>query len=234
MSYYFKNGTTVKNTKTVPTQDYTKLKADYLQKLEKGITSRTKASELRRELLSLSEVVRAQYKDPEPEVLILIDAYKAAIDKAVEKAEAKYAATFEEAEKVKSKTYIERISPELDATVNSLALSYMNKLHTMHGQASKQDALFLEALKTREGAMALLRIPADVLPSRIKLKAVDATKTPEQLAFEEQQKLELASLGRESFAAYSDGFHMRNIRQNIEKERTRVISDISRRENNAV
>lgn len=234
MSYYFKSGSTATNTKTKPVQDYTKLKADFMQKLEKGITSRTKANELRRELVALSEVVREQYKNPSSEVLALIDAYKAAIDKAIERAESKYTATFTEAEKVKGQTFVETISPELDATVNSLALSYMNRLHVMHGQAAKQDALFLEALNSREGAMALLRIPADILPSRIKFKAVDATKTPERMDFEERQKLELARLGRESFAAYSEGFHMRNIRQNIEKERTRVMGDIAKMENEAV
>lgn len=235
MSYYFKNTeSSTGRMKAAPNADYNTMKAAFLDKLGAGISSKKKAAELRRELVSVSDAAREQLKKPGNEILSLLNAYKTALDKAIEEAETKYSSTFEEAEKVKAQDFIDPITPELEATVNSLALTYINELHAMKGQTPRRGELFKKALTTREGALALLRVPGDLLPSRIKSDAAETSKSVEKLAFEEKQKAELARLGRECSAAYSEGFHMRTIQQSIEQARTELFRQLSGREAEAV
>lgn len=235
MSYYFKHTDTTDKPVKLPSVDYSKVKADFLKKLGEGITNRAQATELRKELDKTIEAAKETLRAPKGEILALLRAYRAELDKAVATNEQKYNEVLDKAAEEKAKQYIDpTYTPELEAKVNALALSYVGELHRMHGQEARKSELYNKALATREGALALLKLPADTLPSRIQSKALELSKTAAAVTFEKAQAAELEQLNKQTYTLYSEGFQYRTIAKNLDRETTSLVRELAAGEGAAV
>lgn len=234
MSYYFKHDAAKTETK-FDAVDYLAKKNAFLEKLSKGITSRTKATEVRKELDEIIELAKEVFRTPENEVLVLMKAYRTELDKAVATTSKKYQEAFEKGNEIKSEQYIDpTFTPELEAKVNALALSYVAELHQMHGQDSRKSDLYKKALATREGALALLKLPLDTLPSRIQSQALEQSKSPEAIAFEKEQKVKLEQISQQTTALYFEGFQYRTIAKKIDQAVLTLEREVATSEGKAV
>lgn len=235
MSYYFKHTDTAKTETKFDAVDYLAKKNAFLEKLSKGITSRTKATEVRKELDEIIELAKEVFRTPENEVLVLMKAYRTELDKAVATTSKKYQEAFEKGNEIKSEQYIDpTFTPELEAKVNALALSYVAELHQMHGQDSRKSDLYKKALATREGALALLKLPLDTLPSRIQSQALEQSKSPEAIAFEKEQKVKLEQISQQTTALYFEGFQYRTIAKKIDQAVLTLEREVATSEGKAV
>lgn len=234
MSYYFKHDAAKTETK-FDAVDYLAKKNAFLEKLSKGITSRTKATEVRKELDEIIELAKEVFRTPENEVLVLMKAYRTELDKAVATTSKKYQEAFFKGNEIKSEQYIDpTFTPELEAKVNALALSYVAELHRMHGQDSRKSDLYKKALATREGALALLKLPLDTLPSRIQSQALEQSKSPEAIAFEKEQKVKLEQISQQTTALYFEGFQYRTIAKKIDQAVLTLEREVATSEGKAV
>lgn len=234
MSYYFKHDVAKTETK-FDAGDYLAKKNAFLEKLSKGITSRTGAVELRKELYGTIELAKEVFRAPGNEVLALLRAYRAELDKAVATNSKKYNEVLDKAAEEKAKQYIDpTFTPELEAKVNALALSYVAELHQMHGQDSRKSDLYKKALATREGALALLKLPLDTLPSRIQSQALEQSKSPEAIAFEEEQNMKLEQIGKQQSALYSEGFQYHTIAKRLDQTVMALEREVATSEGKAV
>lgn len=234
MSYYFKHDVAKTETK-FDAVDYLAKKNAFLEKLSKGITSRTKATEVRKELDEIIELAKEVFRTPENEALVLMKAYRTELDKAVATTSKKYQEAFEKGNEIKSEQYIDpTFTPELEAKVNALALSYVAELHRMHGQDSRKSDFYKKALATREGALALLKLPLDTLPSRIQSQALEQSKSPEAIAFEKEQKVKLEQISQQTTALYFEGFQYRTIAKKIDQAVLTLEREVATSEGKAV
>lgn len=235
MSYYFKHTDTAKTGTKFDAVDYLAKKNAFLEKLSKGITSRTKATEFRKELDEIIELAKEVFRAPAAEVLALMKAYRTELDKAVATNEKKYQEALEKGNEIKSEQYIDpTFTPELEAKVNALALSYVAELHQMHGQDSRKSDLYKKALATREGALALLKLPLDTLPSRIQSQALNQSKSPEAIAFEKEQNMKLEQIVTQQSALYFEGFRYHTIAKKIDQAVLTLEREVATSEGRAV
>lgn len=235
MSYYFKHTDTAKTKTKFDAGDYLAKKNAFLEKLNKGITSRTKATEVRKELDEIIELAKEVFRAPENEVLALMKAYRTELDKAVATNAKKYQEAFEKGNEIRSEQYIDpTFTPELEAKVNALALSYVAELHRMHGQDSRKSDFYNKALATREGALALLKLPLDTLPSRIQSQALEQSKSPEAIAFEKEQKVKLEQISQQTTALYFEGFQYRTIAKRLDQAVLTLEREVATSEGKAV
>ena len=234
MSYYFKHDVAKTETK-FDAGDYLAKKNAFLEKLNKGITSRTGAVELRKELYGTIELAKEIFRTPAAEVLALMKAYRTELDKAVATNSKKYQEALEKGNEIKSEQYIDpTYTPELEAKVNALALYYVAELHQMHGQDSRKSDFYKKALATREGALALLKLPLDTLPSRIQSQALEQSKSPEAIAFEKEQNMKLEQIGKQQSALYSEGFQYHTIAKKIDQAVLTLEREVATSEGRAV
>lgn len=235
MSYYFKHTDTAKTETKFDAVDYLAKKNAFLEKLSNGITSRTGAVELRKELYGTIELAKEVFRAPGNEVLALMKAYKTELSKTIATNSKKYNEVLDKAAEEKEKQYIDpTFTPELEAKVNALALSYVAELHQMHGQDSRKSELYKKALATREGALALLKLPLDTLPSRIQSQALEQSKSPEAIAFEEEQNMKLEQIGKQQSALYSDGFLYHTIAKRLDQAVMTLEREVATSEGKAV
>jgi len=223
MNYYFNNATAnhyfrgaEAPVKPVPKElSYPKMKADFLKELNKGIKSRDGVVRLNRAFYSLKAVAEKEIVDPTGELLAVYEAFKEALDAGTDYVEKKANEVREQIQAKKGDAFIDTMTPQEDATVNSLALTYINQLYTMHGQESRKNALFNSALQSRQGALALLRLPHDILPSRVRESALTASKSPEKRAADAKQEKEIEALESTFARTIMSGFHIKNVRDRI-------------------
>lgn len=236
MSYYFKNKDGEQSNKiTLPTVDYPAQKAAFLAKLGEGISSKKRASVLRDELNKTADMAREVMKDANREELQLIRAYEVELDKASKASDSKYKETLEKARAVQDESYIDpSYTPELEAKVNALALSYIGELSGMNGQEARKNELFNRALATREGSMALLRLPTPFLPSRIQSQAAKKAKSPAEVVFDRERQARLDQLNAQCYNLYSEGFHYRNIAQKMKMREQGLVKVIAEGEAKAI
>lgn len=235
MSYYFKHTDTAKTKTKFDAGDYLAKKNAFLEKLNKGITSRTGATELRKELYEIIELAKEVFRTPENEVLVLMKAYKTELSKTIATNSKKYQEALEKGNEIKSEQYIDpTFTPELEAKVNALALSYVAELHRMHGQDSRKSDFYNKALATREGALALLKLPLDTLPPRIQSQALEQSKSPEAIAFEKEQNMKLEQIGKQQSALYSDGFLYHTIAKRLDQAVLTLEREVATSEGRAV
>lgn len=229
MSYYFKKNDTERGKKiALPTVDYPAQKTAFLTKLGEGISSKKRASVLRDELNKTTDMAREVMKDANREELLLIRAYQAELDKASKATDEKYNETLEKARAVQAESYNDpSYTPELEAKVNALALSYVGELAGMHGQENRKDELFKRALASREGAMALLRLPTTFLPSRIQSQAAKQAKSPAEVVFDRERQARLDQLNAQCYNLYSEGFHYRNIAKTMKQREQGLVRVIA-------
>lgn len=236
MSYYFKNDNTKPGDKiTPPRVNYTATKAAFLDKLAEGITSRKRAAELQKMLNEAIEAAQEVMKDADREALQLVRAYQAELDKTLKANDQRYNEAYEQAQAVQSEAFVDpTLTPELDARVNALALSYVGELAGMHGQENRKNDLFKRALNSREGAMALLRLPTTMLSSRIQAQAAKLAKSPAEAVFDADRKARLDQLNAQCSTIYSEGFQYRTIAKKLTARETALVRSIATSEAKAV
>ena len=236
MSYYFKNDKTKPGDKIkLPTVDYPATKAAFLAKLGEGITNRKRAAELRKMLDETISAARDVMKDADGEALLLVRAYQAELDKTLKNNDKKYDEALEQAQAVQRETFVDpTLTPELDARVNALALSYVGELAGMHGQENRKDELFKRALASREGAMALLRLPTTMLSSRIQTQAAKLAKSPAETVFDTDRKARLDQLNAKCADIYSEGFQYRTIAKSLFIREAALVRAVAASEAKAV
>ena len=236
MSYYFKNDKTKPGDKIkLPTVDYPAKKAAFLAKLGEGITNRKRAAELRKMLDETISAARDVMKDADGEALLLVRAYQAELDKTLKENDKRYGEALEQAQAVQRETFVDpSLTPELDAKVNALALSYVGELAGMHGQENRKDELFKRALASREGAMALLRLPTTMLSSRIQTQAAKLAKSPAETVFDTDRKARLDQLNAKCADIYSEGFQYRTIAKSLFVREAALVRAVAASEAKAI
>lgn len=211
MNYYFKDTIQPK----LKESRYPKMKADFVAELKKGIQDRDSLVRLNDAFYSLKAVAKTELTSPTGELLAIYRAFKDALDAGAKLNDDKAQEVREKLQAAKKNEFIDQISPQEDATANSLALTYINQLYTMHGQDSRKNALYNTALQSRQGALALLRLPCDMLPSEFRKRALAASKSSEKQAADAKQEKEIHALEETLAQAIMSGFHIRNVRDRV-------------------
>mgnify|MGYP000059606731 CR=1 FL=1 len=197
--------------------DYVSLKNEYISGMGRGIHSRKEAQTARTRFDGLCKEAVRSFQNPTDEMRDLARWFFSAIDKGISEQERVSKEFFREREKISKETFVDRVSPELDATVNALALSLTNQLMTAKHKSPRQvQEIADRALSSREGAMALLRVPTDLVSDSVIDRAIEASKSFECRAFESARNEKLDALERGYGKACVEAFQMRRVREAVE------------------
>lgn len=108
--------------------DYINLKNQYIVSLNKGIHNRKEARTAYQALEDMQQEARKAFKNPDQETHDLAQRFIEAIGKGIQNREQEADSVFRQRAEVEKEAFVERISAEMDATVNALALSMTNQL----------------------------------------------------------------------------------------------------------
>ena len=192
--------------------------------------SYTELRELKNQLLELQQAAQDELQSPTNSIL---EAYKK-LARAVPESNAANNKAFEESgaeiENIEQSSFVDPITPQMDLTVQALTFRYINEINRAGGDTFKIQSVGNKALSTREGAMALLRLPQEYISegtknpvepkkiSRIYIdRAIEKSQSPEKLLFESRKKYNLEAAGKKQVEIFQEGFKIRTLEKSLEQ-----------------
>ena len=191
-----------------------------------------KAAEVRNALRNLKELAYEELKNPEKELMSVYQEFDQTLFNATTNNEFKYSEKLDRVNELKGAIIAQPLDEDTSSKVDALAFRLMGELKACSNNTVLKDTKIKNALKTREGCLALLRVPnIEEHAKSLDLKrALDGSKSKEEKEQERLNKVELDNTNRELVAIYKESRALRQIKDLFSLERKEVSNKLKQME----